>query len=112
MTLNGLSDPKRDLENGLFDTPGRRCLSRMNGCALGTLPMLSARRAVAVPHEQRSARRTRCQVTGQTFETFLRERIFEPLGMKDTGFYVPEGKIDRSPPAYVPDPQTGEFIVG
>jgi CubicO group peptidase (beta-lactamase class C family) len=25
----------------------------------------------------------------------MRERIFEPLGMKDTGFYVPKEKIDR-----------------
>jgi CubicO group peptidase (beta-lactamase class C family) len=51
------------------------------------------------------------RVTGQSFETFLRERIFDPLGMKDTGFHVPEGKIDRLPPLYAPDPQTGEFIV-
>ncbi|MFI7094291.1 serine hydrolase domain-containing protein [Streptomyces lydicus] len=51
------------------------------------------------------------RVTGQPFETFLRERIFDPLGMKDTGFYVPADKIDRLPPLYAPDPQTGEFIV-
>ncbi|MGV9387129.1 serine hydrolase domain-containing protein [Nonomuraea sp. NPDC003707] len=51
------------------------------------------------------------RVTGQPFETFLRERILDPLGMKDTGFHVPADKIDRLPPAYVPDPQTGEFIV-
>ena len=51
------------------------------------------------------------RVTGQTFETFLRERIFDPLGMKDTGFHVPADKIDRLPPLYAPDPQTGEFIV-
>ncbi|MDQ0226846.1 serine hydrolase domain-containing protein [Metabacillus niabensis] len=51
------------------------------------------------------------RVTGQPFEMFLRERILDPLGMKDTGFYVPANKIDRLPPAYSPDPQTGEFIV-
>ncbi|GIF51388.1 CubicO group peptidase (beta-lactamase class C family) [Asanoa ferruginea] len=51
------------------------------------------------------------RVTGQPFETFLRERIFEPLGMKDTGFHVPEDKIDRLPTLYAPDPQTGEFHV-
>ncbi|AFC29145.1 beta-lactamase [Paenibacillus mucilaginosus 3016] len=51
------------------------------------------------------------RVTGQSFETFLRERIFDPLGMKDTGFHVPADKIDRLPPLYAPDPQTGEFIV-
>ncbi|SCG57031.1 CubicO group peptidase, beta-lactamase class C family [Micromonospora coxensis] len=51
------------------------------------------------------------RVTGQSFETFLRERIFEPLGMKDTGFHVPADRIDRLPPLYAPDPQTGEFHV-
>ncbi|WP_027344420.1 serine hydrolase domain-containing protein [Hamadaea tsunoensis] len=51
------------------------------------------------------------RVSGQTFEAFLRERIFDPLGMKDTGFDVPADKIDRLPPLYAPDPQTGEFHV-
>lgn len=51
------------------------------------------------------------RVTGQSFETFLKERIFEPLGMKDTGFHVSANEIDRLPPLYAPDPQTGEFIV-
>ncbi|MEU6966430.1 serine hydrolase domain-containing protein [Kitasatospora aureofaciens] len=52
------------------------------------------------------------RVTGRPFETFLRERIFDPLGMEDTGFYVPADKIDRLPPLYAPDPQTGAFTVG
>jgi len=51
------------------------------------------------------------RVTGQPFEAFLRERIFDPLGMKDTGFHVPADKIDRLPTLYAPDPQTGEFHV-
>jgi CubicO group peptidase (beta-lactamase class C family) len=51
------------------------------------------------------------RVTGQSFETFLRERIFDPLGMDDTGFDVPADKIDRLPPLYAPDPQSGEFNV-
>ncbi|OXL87873.1 serine hydrolase [Paenibacillus sp. SSG-1] len=51
------------------------------------------------------------RVTGQSFETFLRERIFDPLGMKDTSFHVPADKIDRLPPLYAPNPQTGEFNV-
>lgn len=51
------------------------------------------------------------RVTGQSFETFLRERIFDPLGMKDTSFHVPSDKIDRLPPLYAPNPQTGEFNV-
>ncbi|MBO7743359.1 beta-lactamase family protein [Paenibacillus sp. MWE-103] len=51
------------------------------------------------------------RVAGQSFETFLRERLFAPLGMKDTGFHVPAGKMDRLPPLYAPDPQTGAFHV-
>ncbi|KOU28832.1 serine hydrolase domain-containing protein [Streptomyces sp. WM6368] len=51
------------------------------------------------------------RVTGRPFETFLRERVLEPLGMKDTGFHVPADKIDRLPPSYAPHPETGEFTV-
>ncbi|WP_182877969.1 serine hydrolase domain-containing protein [Microbispora sp. H10670] len=51
------------------------------------------------------------RVTGRSFETFLRERVFDPLGMKDTGFHVPADKIDRLPTLYAPDPGTGEFTV-
>ena len=34
-------------------------------------------------------------ISGMPFGTFLEARIFEPLGMVDTGFFVPEGKLDR-----------------
>ena len=34
-------------------------------------------------------------VSGMPYADFLKERIFEPLGMKDTAFYVPEKKKDR-----------------
>ena len=33
--------------------------------------------------------------SGQTFAEFLRTRVFEPLGMKDTAFYVPKEKLSR-----------------
>ncbi|GIG68215.1 serine hydrolase domain-containing protein [Phytomonospora endophytica] len=51
------------------------------------------------------------RVTGRPFEEFLRERILDPLGMKDTGFHVPAGKIDRFGPLYAPNAETGEFHV-
>ncbi len=35
------------------------------------------------------------RVTGGTLPDFLAERIFEPLGMVDTGFFVPAAKRDR-----------------
>ena len=34
-------------------------------------------------------------ISGQRFDEYLRERIFEPLGMVDTGFHVPANKHDR-----------------
>jgi CubicO group peptidase (beta-lactamase class C family) len=40
------------------------------------------------------------RVSGQPLETFMRERIFEPIGMVDTGFSVPPGKIDRLATSY------------
>ena len=39
-------------------------------------------------------------VSGQSLDTFFRERIFEPLGMHDTGFHVPAGKTDRFAQVY------------
>jgi CubicO group peptidase (beta-lactamase class C family) len=47
------------------------------------------------------------RVTGQTLEAFLRERIFVPLGMKDTAFSVPEAKLDRLATCYQTDAGTG-----
>jgi CubicO group peptidase (beta-lactamase class C family) len=34
-------------------------------------------------------------LSGQPFDRFLRERIFDPLGMDDTWFYLPTDKHDR-----------------
>jgi CubicO group peptidase (beta-lactamase class C family) len=34
-------------------------------------------------------------VSGKPFDVFLRERLFDPLGMDDTWFYLPEEKADR-----------------
>ena len=41
-------------------------------------------------------------ITGKTLEEFYAERIFKPLGMKDTSFYLPKAKLDRFPTCYVP----------
>ncbi len=35
------------------------------------------------------------KLSGKPFPEFLRERIFEPLGMKDTAFHVPKNKMSR-----------------
>ena len=51
------------------------------------------------------------RASGTSLATFLHERIFEPLGMKDTGFHVPEAKVDRLPICYGRDVFTGEVVV-
>jgi CubicO group peptidase (beta-lactamase class C family) len=35
------------------------------------------------------------RASGQDFDAFMHERIFEPLGMKDTAFFVPPDKLER-----------------
>ncbi|MEU1801308.1 serine hydrolase domain-containing protein [Streptomyces sp. NPDC019937] len=49
------------------------------------------------------------RATGRPLEAFLRERIFEPLGMADTGFHVPPEKLGRLATSYVADPGTGKL---
>jgi CubicO group peptidase (beta-lactamase class C family) len=79
---------------------------------LGTLPLM-------YPPGERWLYNTPAEVlgvlvaraSGQAFDVFLRERIFEPLGMKDTGFSVPAGKLDRLATSYMPSSQTGTLEV-
>jgi CubicO group peptidase (beta-lactamase class C family) len=49
-------------------------------------------------------------VSGQSLDTFLQERIFGPLGMTDTAFYVPEGQADQLAALYVPNPVTRQAV--
>jgi CubicO group peptidase (beta-lactamase class C family) len=44
------------------------------------------------------------KLSGMSFGEFLRTRLFEPLGMNDTSFYVPPEKIDRFASCYQPGP--------
>lgn len=49
-------------------------------------------------------------VTGQPLGALLRERLFEPLGMKDTAFAVPQGQWHRIAQPLERDPDTGEAV--
>jgi len=71
-----------------MDKPGERCLYHTSSDVLG---LLIAR------------------VSERSLGTFMRERIFDPLGMKDTGFYVPPEKIDRLPGCYSFNHQTNKL---
>jgi CubicO group peptidase (beta-lactamase class C family) len=59
--------------------PGERWMYQVSGDVLGALIV---------------------RVSGQSLGTFMRERIFDPLGMKDTVFHVPPEKIERLPELY------------
>ena len=59
-------------------------------------------------------------ISGKTLDMFLEEEIFQPLGMSDTGFYVPSSKTRRlssnyeykegQEPILVDDANTGSYI--
>jgi CubicO group peptidase (beta-lactamase class C family) len=51
------------------------------------------------------------RASGQELPTFLRERIFEPLEMRDTAFSVPEASLDRLATSYWTDPTSGKLTV-
>ncbi|MBN9690671.1 MAG: beta-lactamase family protein [Verrucomicrobia bacterium] len=47
-------------------------------------------------------------VSGQPFDVFLQKRLFEPLGMTDTGFYLPAEKANRL--VAVQKPEGGSWV--
>jgi len=69
----------------LMAQPGERWMYNVSGDVLGVLI---------------------ARVSGQSLGTFLRERLFEPLGMKDTSFQLPAEKADRLPGFYHFDHET------
>ena len=52
------------------------------------------------------------RAAGKTFDIFLQERIFGPIGMKDTSFFVPESKKDRFTSLYAYPGDLRELIPG
>jgi CubicO group peptidase (beta-lactamase class C family) len=51
------------------------------------------------------------RVSGMALSAFMRERIFAPLGMDDTGFTVPEAHLDRVATCYQTDVSSGAVTV-
>src|SRR5512138_3576005 len=74
----------------LANQPGERWLYHMSAEILGVLI---------------------ARVSGMPLSAFMRKRIFEPLGMNDTGFTVPEAQLDRVATCYQTDFSSGEITV-
>ncbi len=72
----------------LIAQPGERWMYHVSGDVLGALV---------------------ARVSGKSLETFLRQRIFDPLGMKDTSFSVPPSEKDRMPAFYFFNHATGSL---
>ena len=51
------------------------------------------------------------RVSGMPFDKFLEERIFKPLGMKNTYFYLPDDKVPRLAAAYSYSPEKGLEVI-
>jgi CubicO group peptidase (beta-lactamase class C family) len=49
------------------------------------------------------------KLSGQKFGEFLQQRVFKPLKMTDTAFYVPREKASRLAAVYVGNPKTGKI---
>lgn len=47
--------------------------------------------------------------SGMPLDTFFEQRIFKPLGMVDTGFFVPSENLNRLMACYQRDPLTGKI---
>jgi CubicO group peptidase (beta-lactamase class C family) len=51
------------------------------------------------------------RASGQPLETFLHERLFDPLEMRDTGFSVPATSLDRLATSNWTDPASGKLTI-
>jgi CubicO group peptidase (beta-lactamase class C family) len=50
------------------------------------------------------------RLSGMSLADFMKTRIFDPLKMTDTGFWLPPEKAGRLAALYVPDPKAGKLI--
>ena len=51
------------------------------------------------------------KAAGEPLDRVLEKRLFQPLGMKDTGFHVPEDKLERFSANYGPDGDGGLRVI-
>ncbi len=49
-------------------------------------------------------------ISGQRFDEYLKANVLDPLGMTETGWYVPDADADRLATLYTPNPATGQAM--
>jgi CubicO group peptidase (beta-lactamase class C family) len=50
------------------------------------------------------------KISGKTVDEFIRERMFEPLGIRDTYYNIPKEKVNRVAAVYTPD-KDGKIVL-
>ena len=85
-----------DIQN--IDTTLADMMTKLSGIPLRQQPGTQWHYSISVDVQARLVE----VLSGMAFDEFLQQRIFTPLGMVDTGFYVPESKQDRFALSYTP----------
>ncbi|PHY13834.1 serine hydrolase [Caulobacter sp. B11] len=75
-----------------------------------TAPLRPAGHPVALQHRGRHQGYIVEKLSGQPLPVFMEERIFQPLGMKDTAFWARPEKQPRLAAVYDADPATGKLV--
>ena len=106
--LKAMQEQKVDIGPYLSTAPGPDAWIR----GLGTLPLMYQPGERWMYHTGSDVLGVLiARASGQALEKFFRERIFEPLGMKDTGFSVPAAKLGRLATCYHFDPGSRKLAV-
>jgi CubicO group peptidase (beta-lactamase class C family) len=106
--LKAMHEQKVEIGPNLSTAPGADAWIR----GLGTLPLMYQPGERWMYHTGSDALGVLiARASGQPLEKFFRERIFDPLGMKDTAFSVPAAKLGRLATCYNFNPATGKLAV-
>jgi CubicO group peptidase (beta-lactamase class C family) len=95
---------KAGIEYDARDLTGSEEVQRLAGIPLINQPGTTWEYSFAVDVQGRVIE----AVTGKRAGDFLAERIFKPLRMDDTGFYVPQDKLARLAAPFETDPSSGK----
>ncbi len=94
---------KPDLDFDSRELPGPEMAERVGKAPLAHQPGTNWEYSVAVDVQGRVVE----AITGQRLGDFMKERMFTPLKMKDTGFFVATHEMSRVAEPFAKDPATG-----